>query len=138
MSDALVNRPSLSLQGAERIAAAALKYAREKNWPVVVAIVDASGHLLYLARMDGAQLGSVQVAQDKAYSALAFKRPTKVFSEALVGGRLSVLGIQGATPVEGGLPLVVAGVCVGAIGISGVTSEQDGEIALAAAQALLA
>lgn len=132
----LISKRSLSLSAAEDIARAAQNFALEKNWRVVVAIVDDAGHLIYLSRMDGAQLGSIEVAQDKARSALLFKRPTKVFSESLSGGRLAVLGIRGATPVEGGLPLVVDGEYVGAIGVSGVTSEQDGEIAQAGVLAL--
>lgn len=132
----LTHKRSLNLSGAEEIARAAQHFALEKNWRVVIAIVDDAGHLIYLSRMDGAQLGSIEVAQDKARSALLFKRPTKMFSETLSGGRLPVLGIRGATPVEGGLPLVVDGEYIGAIGVSGVTSEQDGEIALAGTLAL--
>ena len=81
--------------------------------------------------MDGTQIGSIDVAQAKARTALAFKRPTKIWSEALAGGRMQILGLPGVTPVEGGLPLVVKGEIIGAIGVSGVTSEQDGEIAQA-------
>ena len=131
----LIRKHGLSLIAAQTIAAAAQAYAQEKSWRVVIAVVDEGGHLLCLNRMDGAQLGSIQVAQDKAYSALAFKRPTKTFSEALQGGRLPVLALQGAMPVEGGLPLIARGEYLGAIGVSGVTSEQDGEIAQAGSDA---
>ena len=86
--------------------------------------------------MDGTQIGSVEVAQAKARTALAFKRPTKIWSEALKGGRMQILGLPGATPIEGGLPLVIKGEFLGAIGVSGVTSEQDGEIAQAGLAAL--
>lgn len=133
---ALLTKHTLTLEAAKQVAGAAEKFARKKGWNVVIAIVDDGGHLIYLARMDGAQIGSVEVAQAKARTALAFKRPTKVWSEALKGGRMQILGLPGATPIEGGLPLVVKGEFLGAIGVSGVTSEQDGEIALAGVAAL--
>lgn len=132
----LLTKHTLSLEAAKQIATAAEKFARKKGWNVVIAIVDDGGHLIYLARMDGAQIGSIEVAQAKARTALAFKRPTKVWSEALKGGRMQILGLPGATPIEGGLPLVIKGEFLGAIGVSGVTSEQDGEIALAGIAAL--
>ena len=125
-----------TLDAAKRIGEAAEKFARKKGWNVVIAIVDDGGHVIYLARMDGAQIGSIDVAQAKARTALAFKRPTKLFSDALSGGRTPILGLPGVTPVEGGLPLTVKGEFVGAIGISGVTSEQDGQIAQAGAAVL--
>lgn len=133
---ALLTKHTLTLEAAKQIAGAAEKFARKQGWNVVIAIVDDGGHLIYLARMDGAQIGSIEVAQAKARTALAFKRPTKVWSEALKGGRMQILGLPGATPIEGGLPLVIKGEFLGAIGVSGVTSEQDGEIALAGIAAL--
>jgi uncharacterized protein GlcG (DUF336 family) len=133
---ALLTKHTLTLEAAKQIATAAEKFARKKGWNVVIAIVDDGGHLIYLARMDGAQIGSIEVAQAKACTALAFKRPTKIWSEALKGGRMQILGLPGATPIEGGLPLVVKGEFLGAIGVSGVTSEQDGEIAQAGLAAL--
>jgi len=133
---AMLTKHTLSLEAAKQIATAAEKFARKKGWNVVIAIVDDGGHLIYLARMDGTQIGSVEVAQAKARTALAFKRPTKTWSEALSGGRMQILGLPGATPIEGGLPLVVKGEFLGAIGVSGVTSEQDGEIAQAGVAAL--
>lgn len=133
---ALLTKHTLTLEAAKQIATAAEKFARKQGWNVVIAIVDDGGHLIYLARMDGTQIGSVEVAQAKARTALAFKRPTKIWSEALKGGRMQILGLPGATPIEGGLPLVVKGEFLGAIGVSGVTSEQDGEIALAGIAAL--
>ena len=132
----LLTKHTLTLEAAQRIADAAEKFARKKGWNVVIAIVDDGGHLIYLARMDGTQIGSIDVAQAKARTALAFKRPTKIWSDALTGGRLPVLGLSGVTPVEGGLPLAVKGEIIGAIGISGVTSEQDGQIAQAGASVL--
>jgi glc operon protein GlcG len=130
---ALVAKRTLSLAGAKKIATAAEAFARKKGWSVVIALVDDGGHLIYLARMDGTQIGSVEVAQAKARSALAFRRPTKVWSDALANGRQAVLGLPGVTPVEGGLPLTIGNETIGAIGVSGVTSEQDGLIAQAGA-----
>ncbi len=133
---ALLTKHTLTLEAAQRIADAAEKFARKKDWNVVVTIVDDGGHLIYLARMDGTQIGSIEVAQAKARTALAFKRPTKIWSDALTSGRTPILGLPGVTPVEGGLPLTVQGEFVGAIGVSGVTSEQDGQIAQAGAAVL--
>ena len=133
---ALLTKHTLTLEAAKQIATAAEKFARKKGWNVVIAIVDDGGHLIYLARMDDTQIGSIDVAQAKARTALAFKRPTKIWSEGLKGGRMQILGLPGATPIEGGLPLVLKGEFLGAIGVSGVTSEQDGEIAQAGVAAL--
>lgn len=134
---ALITKRTLSLDAAKQISNAAEKFARKKAWNVVIAIVDDGGHLICLTRMDGTQIGSIDVAQAKARTALAFKRPTKVWSEALKSGRTQILGLPGATPIEGGLPLVIKGEFLGAIGVSGVTSEQDGEIAQAGVAALV-
>lgn len=133
---AMLTKHTLTLEAAKQIAAAAEKFARKQGWNVVIAIVDDGGHLIYLTRMDGTQIGSIDVAQAKARTALAFKRPTKIWSEALKNGRMQILGLPGATPIEGGLPLVLKGEFLGAIGVSGVTSEQDGEIAQAGVAAL--
>jgi glc operon protein GlcG len=126
----------LTLQAAKEVAAAAEKHARENKWNVCIAIVDDGGHLICFQRMDGTQTGSVQVSQRKAQSAIGFKRPTKVFEEGVAGGRQALLALPGAVPLEGGLPLTVDGQMIGAIGISGVTSQQDGMIAQAGADAL--
>lgn len=127
----LLSKRTLSLAAAKKVAAAAESFARKKGWNVVIAIVDDGGHLIHLSRMDGTQIGSIEVAQAKARTALAFKRPTKAWSEVLAGGRYAVLGLPGVTPVEGGLPLSAGKDTIGAIGVSGVTSEQDGQIAQA-------
>jgi uncharacterized protein GlcG (DUF336 family) len=132
----LITKHTLSLTAAKKIAGAAESFARRKGWNVVIAVVDDGGHLIYLARMDGTQIGSLEVAQAKARTALTFKRPTKAWDEVLSDGRHAVLGLPGVTPVEGGLPLRVKGEFVGAIGVSGVTSPQDGLIAEAGAAAL--
>lgn len=121
----------VSLDDAKKAAAAALAEARRNNWRMAAAVVDPSGTLVYYEKMDDTQNGSAVVAVDKARSAALFKRPTKAFQDALAGGGagLRVLKLRGVVPVEGGLPLVVGGRIVGAIGISGGTSEQDGQCA---------
>jgi glc operon protein GlcG len=132
------NQKTLSLTDAKAIASAAAAKAQKEGWNVVVAIVDVSGHLMYLERADGAQLGSVIVAQEKARTALMFKRPGKAFEDMVTSGKIHMMTLPGATPIEGGLPLTHGGEIVGAIGISGVTSQQDGQVAAAGAEALSA
>lgn len=105
--------------------------AASNGWPVVIAVVDDGGHLLCLERMDGAQFGSIDIAIAKAKSAIAFRRPTKEWEKRIVDGRLGILALPGMIPVEGGLPIVFDGEMIGAIGVSGVTSIQDGQIAAA-------
>jgi glc operon protein GlcG len=129
-------RQVLTLEIAKQIAAAASAEATANKWTVVIAILDEGGNLMYLERADDTQIGSIQVAQEKARSAVAFKRPTKVFEDAVAGGRTAILKLPGAMPVEGGLPLMLNGRVAGAIGVSGVTSQQDGQIAKAGADAL--
>jgi uncharacterized protein GlcG (DUF336 family) len=123
----------ISIDAAKRASAAAMAVAREKSWTIAVAIVDPGGILVYFERMDATQNGSAAVAMDKARSAALFKRPTKSFQDALAAGGegLRVLRLQGAIPVEGGIPLVIDGKIVGAIGVSGASSAQDGEAAQA-------
>jgi len=130
----MANKKALTLAGAKKVAAAAEAEAVKNNWSVVIVVLDDGGHPIYLQRMDGTQLGSLEVATQKARTALFFKRPSKAFEEGLTGGRQAILGIPGVLPVEGGVPLTVAGQIVGAIGVSGVTSQQDGQIARAGAE----
>jgi uncharacterized protein GlcG (DUF336 family) len=127
---------SITLAQARPIAAAAIAEAWKNNWTIVVAIVDTGGHLVLLERMDRAQVASVEVAVGKARTANGFKRPTKAMEDAVLGGRTVVLAVPNAVPVEGGLPLVLDDRIVGAIGISGATSQQDGIVAKAGADAL--
>jgi uncharacterized protein GlcG (DUF336 family) len=131
--------PSVRLNDARRAAAAALAEAARNGWTMAAAVVDTAGHLVYFERMDDVQAGSVAVAQDKARSAALFKRPTKMFQDALAAGGegLRILGIQGAVPVDGGVPIIVGGQVAGAIGLSGGTSAQDGQCAKAGADTLL-
>jgi uncharacterized protein GlcG (DUF336 family) len=123
---------------AKKAAAAAIAEARKNNFTMAIAIVDPNGFLVYFEKMDNTQNGSVNVAQDKARSAALFKRPTKVFQDGLAAGGEGwrLLALQGAVPVDGGLPLIVGGKIIGAIGASGGTSVQDGQVAKAGADAL--
>jgi uncharacterized protein GlcG (DUF336 family) len=127
---------SLSLADAKHVAAAASAKAKSANWTVVIALFDAGGRLIYLERADGTQLGSIEVAQAKGLTALMFKRPSKVFEDMVLSGKPNIAALPGASPIEGGLPLFHDGDLVGAIGISGATSAQDGEVARAGADAL--
>ncbi|MGH9236432.1 MAG: GlcG/HbpS family heme-binding protein [Vicinamibacterales bacterium] len=130
--------PNINLETAKKIATPAIAEARKNNWNMAIAIVDTGGDLVYFEKMDDTQVGSVQVAQSKARSAARFKRPTKAFQDALAAGGegLRILALDGAIPVEGGIPLVSGGKIVGAIGASGGTSQQDGVVAQAAVNAL--
>jgi len=130
---ALAQAPSpygapVSLENAKKAAAAAAAEARKNNWTMAIAIVNPDGTLVYYEKMDNTQTGSAKVAIDKARSAALFKRPTKVFQDRLTSGNagLPVLAVEGAVPVEGGIPLVIDGHIVGAIGVSGDSSEHDG------------
>ncbi|MBC6366994.1 heme-binding protein [Algoriphagus sp. AK58] len=125
-------KPYLTLADAQRISDAAEAKAKAEGWNVVIAILDDGGHLVSLRRMDGVQIGSVEVAQAKAKSAVYFKRSTKIFEDAMKGeGGSRIATLPNAVGVEGGLPIFKDGVIVGSIGISGVTSAQDGIIAQA-------
>jgi glc operon protein GlcG len=130
--------PAIDVERAKRAAAAAIAEARAHGWAMAVAVVDTAATLVYFEKMDDTQTGSVRVAIEKARSAALFKRPTKVFQDSLAAGGagLRILKIGDAVPVEGGVPLAVAGQIVGAIGVSGGTSEQDGQCARAAADSL--
>ncbi len=128
----------IPLAEAKRVLAAAQAEALKNKWNVAIAIVDAGGHLVAFERMDATQHGSVLVAQEKAQTAAAFRRSSKAFQDTVAAGGegLRILRLSGATPIEGGLPLVAGGKIVGAIGVSGVTSAQDGIIAAAGVAAL--
>ena len=132
----IATKKALTLAAAKKIAAAAEAEAAKNNWTMVIAILDDGGNLIYLEKMDDTQIGSIEVAQAKARSAVAFKRPTKAFEDALTGGRQAILRLPGAIPVEGGVPLMIDGRLVGAIGVSGASSAQDGQVAAAGAKVL--
>jgi glc operon protein GlcG len=127
--------PPITLEAAKKVAQPAIAEARKNNWTMAVAIVDSSGELVYFERMDNTQLGSINTAINKARSAARFKRPTKAFQDMIASGGegLRALGLDGAMVVEGGIPLVMDGKIIGAIGASGGTSAQDGQCAKAAA-----
>ena len=128
----------INAETAKRAAAAAIAEARKNNFTMAIAIVDPNGTLVYFEKMDNTQNGSAAIAIDKARSAALFKRPTKVFQDALAAGGegLRILALQGAVPVDGGLPIISAGKIIGAIGASGGTSAQDGVVAKAGTDAV--
>jgi glc operon protein GlcG len=128
----------VNVETAKKAAAAAVAEAKKNNFTMAIAIVDPNGTLVYFEKMDNTQNGSAAVALDKARSAALFKRPTKAFQDTLAAGGegLRILALQGAVPVDGGLPIIVAGKIIGAIGASGGTSAQDGQVAKAGADAV--
>lgn len=132
----MLTKPLLTLDDAKRIAAAAQVETLKNGWRVVVAVVDDGGHLLYLERTHDTQFGSVETAIFKARAAAAFQRPTKTSEDAVQSGRLIHLALPGVIPAEGGVPLTRDGVVVGGLGISGVRSSEDGQIAAAGSAAL--
>lgn len=130
--------PSITIVQAKKVAEAALEPAYTNGWTMVIAIADPAGHLVYLEKMDETQVGSVKIAESKARSAAIFKRPTKVFQDRLArgGDGLLVLRLDGVVPVEGGVPIVVDGKLIGALGVSGGSSAEDEACAEAGAKAL--
>src|SRR5947208_9908401 len=128
----------ISLEQAKKVMAGAEAEANKHKWNMVIAVLDSGGHLVMLERMDGTQLGSIEAAKDKAYSAVLYRRPTKVFQDLVGqgGSNLRLLRLSGASPLEGGIPILVDGKVVGAVGVSGATSEQDAQVAKAGADAL--
>ncbi|MGN6738636.1 GlcG/HbpS family heme-binding protein [Dyella sp.] len=130
----------IALAEAARVMAAAQAEAVRNDWPMVIAIVGSGGHLVILHALDDAQHGSVAVAQAKAETAVNFRRPSKLFEEAVEAGGLGlrVLAMSNLLPLDGGLPLIVDGCVIGAIGVSGMQSTQDAQVAAAGAAALLA
>lgn len=129
----------VSLARAQKVMAAALAESERHGWPMVIAIVDCAGDLVMLERMDQAQRGSLEVAQAKARTAALFRRPTKVFEDGLAAGGqgLRILSMPQVIAVEGGIPLILGGQVVGAIGVSGMRSGQDAQVAEAGAAALV-
>jgi len=128
----------IALEQAKKVMAGAEAEARKNNWNVAIAIFDSGGNLVMLHRLDGTQLGSIDVAKEKAYSAVAFRRPTKAFQDLIEqgGGNLRLLRLSGASVLEGGIPIIVDGKVIGGVGVSGVTSQQDAQIAKAGADSL--
>ncbi len=130
--------PPVSLENAKKAAAAALAEARKNNWLMAVAVVDPNGTLVYYEKTDNTQLGSADVSIDKARSAALFKRPTKAFQDAVASGGagVRVFALRGGVPIEGGVPLEAGGKLIGAIGLSGGQSNEDGQCATAGANAI--
>jgi glc operon protein GlcG len=128
----------VSLENARKAAATALEEARKGNWKMAVAVVDTGGTLVYYEKMDNTQTGSADVAIEKARTAVRFKRPSKAFQDLVAGGGvgLRILRLPGAVPFEGGIPLIIDGQIVGAIGVSGDSTDHDGICAQAGANTL--
>ena len=129
---------SLSLEQAKKMMAAAEAHARANNWTVGIAIVDTAAQLVTFTKMDGLQHASVAIALGKAVTAVNYRRPTKALEDGIAAGGagLRILGVPGTTPLEGGIPIVIDGKIVGGIGVSGVMSSQDAQIAIAGIAAL--
>jgi uncharacterized protein GlcG (DUF336 family) len=130
--------PPITLAQAKKALAGAEAEALKNKWQMVIVILDSGGNLVAAHRLDGAQFGSIEVAREKAWSAVAFRRPTKVFQDAIEKGgvNLRLLRLAGANPLDGGLPIVVDGKIVGAIGVSGATGEQDAQVGRAGIEAM--
>jgi uncharacterized protein GlcG (DUF336 family) len=129
------NRPMLTLDDCRKISAAAEAEAVKNNWAVCVAILDDGGHLLHLVRMDGATPANAEIAGLKARTAALTRRPSKMWEDRVASGRLAMLKMP-VLPVQGGVPIMVEGVCVGAVGVSGVQSHEDEQIAEAGIKTL--
>ena len=130
--------PPITLEQAKKALAGAEAEAGKNKWNVVITVLDSGGNVVAVHRMDGAQFGSLEVAREKAYSAVAFRRPTKAFEDAVAqgGANLRLLRLTGANPLDGGLPIVADGKIIGGIGVSGMTGQQDAQIARAGLEAL--
>jgi len=127
---AMRSRPALTLDDVKKMAAAAEAAALANEWNVAIAIVDDGGHLLAFLRMDGATPANAQIAAGKAVTAACSRRPTQVWEQRIADGRLGTLSMP-LLSVQGGLPVVVEGTCIGGIGVSGVQSHEDEQIARA-------
>ncbi|MGY8903266.1 MAG: GlcG/HbpS family heme-binding protein [Burkholderiales bacterium] len=129
----------ITLEAATKLAVGATAEARKNNWPVVISIVDSAGQLVLLHRLDNTQYASLDIATGKAKTAVNFRRTTKALEDVIAGGGagLRFLRVDGMTPLEGGIPIIVDGKIVGGVGVSGVTSQQDAQIAQAGINALL-
>lgn len=132
----VIEKKTLGLEAAQKVIAAAKAEARANNWRMVIAVVDDGGHLIAMERMDGAQLGSLEVAPGKAKTALDFLRPTKAWEEVAKNRPSIVTLTPTATLIEGGIPVVYQGQVIGAVGVSGASSVQDAQVAEAGIRAL--
>ena len=125
----------IGVEQAKKIAAGAVAESKKNGWRMAIAVVDNHGFLVYYERMDDTQTGSVDVAIDKAKAAAMYRRPTKAFEDGIAKGRVALLGLNGATPIEGGIPIMTGGKVIGAIGVSGANSDQDAAAAAAGLKA---
>ena len=130
-------RPELTLADCEKIAAGAMAEAQRNKWIVAIAILDEGGHLLHFLRMDGATPASATISVEKARTAALSRRPSGVWEQRIKEGRTAMLKMPGILPVQGGVPIMVDGACVGAVGVSGVQSHEDEQIAQTGIDALL-
>jgi uncharacterized protein GlcG (DUF336 family) len=135
-AQSVADRKVLTLDGAKRILAAAEAEARKNTWTVAIAVVDEAGNLIAFQKLDDTQVGSIDIAIGKARTAARTKRPTKALEDAVAGGRTVMLAIDGLVPLEGGVPVTLDGRIIGAVGVSGVTSQQDAQVAAAGAAAI--
>ncbi len=122
---------ALTLDMAKKCVAAAEAESKKNSWNMAIAVVDDGGHLVAFSKMDNTQIGSIRIAIDKAKTANNFRRPSKALEDALAGGRMAILGLPGATPLDGGLPLTLDGKIMGAVGVSGELGGQDAQVAKA-------
>ena len=130
-------RPVLTLEDCLKISAAAEAEARKNKWNVAIAILDDGGHLMHFARMDGATPATAGIALEKGRTAAISRRSSGKWEEIVKGGRTSMIKMPGILPVQGGMPIVADGTCIGAVGVSGVQSHEDEQIAQAGIGALL-
>lgn len=127
----MITRKALTLVDVQKIAAAAEAEAVKNDWKVSIAITDDGGHLLHFQRLDGAPLQSVLISQGKARTSAWARKPSKAFEEVVANGRNAFLSVPDMVMLEGGEPIIVDGICIGAVGVSGVTSAQDAQVARA-------
>src|SRR5712692_334984 len=130
----------IGLEAAKKVMTAAEAEATKNNWGMAIAILDSTGHVVMLHKLDNTQYGSIQVAEGKAQTAVDFRRPSKVFEDLVAGGGIGLrtLGLRGATPLEGGVPIIADGKVIGAVGVSGGSSQQYAQVAKAGADAAAA
>jgi uncharacterized protein GlcG (DUF336 family) len=126
----------ITVDQAKKIAAGAVAESKKNNWRMAISIVDNHGFPVYFERMEDTQTASIQIALDKAKTAAMFRRPSKAFEDGIAKGRVALLGLTGATPIEGGLPIMVDGRVIGGIGVSGANADQDAAAAQAGLNAL--
>jgi glc operon protein GlcG len=132
----LADRKTITLDAAKKALVAAEAEAKKNNWPVAIAVVDETGNLIAFSKLDDTQVASIDIAIGKARTAARFKRPSKALEDAVAGGRNVLIAVEGIMPLEGGIPVIVDGRVIGAVGVSGVTSQQDAQVAQAGVTAI--